>query len=40
MFILFSDRDVATECAKAVDDYYMFGKTLKTIVLPETHKII
>lgn len=40
MFVLFSDRDVAEECAKAVDDYYMFGKSLKSIVLPESHKII
>ena len=40
MFILFNDRDVALECAKAVDDYYMFGRQLKTVVLPESHKII
>lgn len=40
MFILFTDREVAIECAKSVDNYYMFGKTLKTVVLPENHKII
>lgn len=40
MFLLFDDKDVATECAKAMHNYYMFGKEIKTKVLPESHKII
>ena len=40
MFLLFDDRDVALECAKAMHNYYMFGKEIKTKVLPESHKII
>ena len=40
MFLLFDDKDVAKECARAMHNYYMFGKEIKTKVLPESHKII
>ncbi len=40
MFILFEDRDVAMECAKSVDNYYLFRKSVKCVVLPQNHKII
>ena len=40
MFILFEDTDVARECANAMQDYYMFGKQIKTHVLSESHKIV
>jgi len=40
LFLLFDDRDVATECGRAMHNYYMFGKQVRTHVLPESHKIV
>ena len=40
MFILFEDREIAEICAKAVNNYYMFKKMVKCVILPENHKII
>lgn len=40
MFLLFDDKDVAKDCSRAMHNYYMFGKEIKTKVLPESHKII
>lgn len=40
MFILFNNRGVALECAKAIDGYIMFKKQVKCTILPENHEII
>ncbi len=40
MFVLFEDRFVAEEAAKAIEGYHMFKRQLRCVILPENHKII
>lgn len=40
LFLLFEDSDVAKEVARAMQNYYLFGKEMKAQVLPRSHKIV